>query len=123
MTADYAGPGTAGSRAPDCEVVQLTDAVQDPNRGVTYLADDRGGTREGTALDDALLGGTGADTLRGRGGNDVLWGLRLAGVTSTQPDVAGRRCRETTPSTADRGRSASPAARATTSSRAASATT
>ena len=87
VTADYAGPGTAGTRSQDCEVVQLTDAVQDPNRGVTYLAKDAGGTREGTALDDVLLGGPGADTLRGRDGNDVLWGLRQAGLTSALPDV------------------------------------
>ncbi len=86
-TADYAGIGTAGTRGKDCEIVEITDAVQDPNRGLTYLAPDGGGPRSGTARDDVLLGGPGADTLRGLGGNDVLWGLRQAGLTSTQPDV------------------------------------
>ena len=87
VTTDYAGPGTAGTRAADCEVVELTDAVQDPNRGVTFLAPNGGSTRDGTALDDVLLGGPGTDTLRGRDGNDVLWGLRQAGLTSVLPDV------------------------------------
>jgi hypothetical protein len=86
-TSDYAGAGTAGSRAADCEIVELTDAVQDPNRGITYLAQDAGGARAGTSLDDVLLGGPGSDTLRGLGGNDVLWGLRQADVTSTLPDI------------------------------------
>ena len=54
--------------------------MQDPNRGLTYLAPDGGGARSGTARDDVLLGGPGADTLRGLGGNDVLWGLRQAGA-------------------------------------------
>jgi hypothetical protein len=86
-TADYAGVDTAGRRAPDCEQVLLTDAVVDPSKGVTYLAGDGGGARTGTALDDVLLGGPGADTLRGLGGNDVLWGLRQAGLSSLLPDV------------------------------------
>jgi len=86
-TADYAGSDSAGRRDRDCEEIQITDAIQDPNKGVTYLAGDAGGARSGTARDDVLLGGPGADTLRGLGGNDVLWGLRQAGLTSTQPDV------------------------------------
>ena len=56
-TADYAGIGTAGTRSKDCEIVEITDAVQDPNRGLTYLAPDAGGARSGTARDDVLLGG------------------------------------------------------------------
>jgi Ca2+-binding RTX toxin-like protein len=86
-TADYASNDTAGRRDRDCETVLLTDAVRDPNAGLTYLATDLGGARSGTALDDVLLGGPGSDTLRGRGGNDVLWGLRQAGLTSALPDV------------------------------------
>ena len=86
-TADYAGSDSAGKRDRDCEEIQITDAIQDPNKGLTYLAADAGGARSGTARDDVLLGGPGPDTLRGLGGNDVLWGLRQAGLTSSQPDV------------------------------------
>ena len=85
-TADYVNTDP-GRYSRDCEIVELTDAVQDPNKGVTYLAPDAGGARAGTARDDVLLGGVGSDTLRGLGGNDVLWGLRTAGLTSSLPDV------------------------------------
>ncbi|WP_354699305.1 hypothetical protein DSM112329_05017 [Paraconexibacter sp. AEG42_29] len=77
----------ATKRVPDCERTVLTDAVVDPNQGAKYLAPDSGGTRTGTARDDLLLGGPGADVLNGGAGNDVLWGLRQAGLTSSLPDV------------------------------------
>lgn len=79
--------GAAEHSYPACEHVLLTDAVPDPNEGTKYLAGDVGGTKNGTAKDDLLLGGPGADTLRGLAGNDVLWGLRQAGLTSALPDV------------------------------------
>ena len=72
----------ASGRSAECETIWLTDALRDPNRGVTYLAGDRGGERSGTARDDTLLGGPGGDTLHGANGNDVLWGLRQPGVSS-----------------------------------------
>lgn len=74
-------------RAPGCERVLLTDDVPDPNQGIKYLAGDAGGAKDGTAKDDILLGGPGVDTLRGLSGNDVLWGLRQAGVTSPAADT------------------------------------
>ena len=76
-----------GKRASDCERLFATDAVIDPNVGIRYLAPDGGGTRAGTTRDDVLLGGLGPDELRGGRGNDVLWGLRQAGQTSSEPDV------------------------------------
>ena len=85
-TEDYAG-GLKIFGFPGCETVFLTDALADPDKGVTYLARDRGGEFDGTGRDDTLLGGPGADTLRGAGGNDVLWGLRQPDVRSTAPDV------------------------------------
>jgi hypothetical protein len=74
-------------RIADCERTFVTDAVLDPNQGVTYLAPDAGGTKAGTTKDDLLLGGPGADTIRAGAGNDVLWGLRQAGLTASTPDV------------------------------------
>ncbi|HTN25374.1 MAG TPA: LamG-like jellyroll fold domain-containing protein [Solirubrobacteraceae bacterium] len=85
-TEDYAG-GLKIFGFPGCETVFLTDALGDPNKGVTYLARDRGGAFDGTAGDDTLLGGPGADTLRGGDGNDVLWGLRQPDVRSAATDV------------------------------------
>ena len=86
-TEDYAGGGSSIRRSADCERVFLSDALADPNKGVTYLARDRGGSFDGTARDDTLLGGPGADTLRGGAGDDVLWGLRQPDVRSTAADV------------------------------------
>jgi hypothetical protein len=86
-TEDYAGGGSQIRRSGDCETVFLSDALADPNRGVTYLARDGGGTFDGTDRDDTLLGGPGADTLRGGKGNDVLWGLRQPDVPSTAADT------------------------------------
>ena len=86
-TEDYAGGGSQIRRSADCEAVFLSDALADPNKGLTYLARDRGGVFDGTARDDTLLGGPGADTLRGGNGNDVLWGLRQPDVRSTARDV------------------------------------
>ncbi len=86
-TSDYAGRGALARQVRECETIWLTDALRDPNRGVTYLAGDRGGERSGTARDDTLLGGPGGDTLHGANGNDVLWGLRQPGVSSSARDV------------------------------------
>jgi hypothetical protein len=89
-TEDYAG-GLKIFGFPGCEAVFLTDALGDPNKGVTYLARDRGGDFDGTAGDDTLLGGPGADALQGGAGNDVLWGLRQPDVKSAARDylIAG----------------------------------
>ncbi len=86
-TADYAGRGMLASYTADCELVRLTDALTDPNKGVTYLAPDAGGEHAGSARDDTLLGGPGPDTLRGGDGDDVLWGLRQPGVPSAARDI------------------------------------
>ena len=85
-TADYAGRGIVAQYAADCESVNVTDALDDPNKGVTYLAPDAGGARRGSDRDDTLLGGPGADTLSGGDGNDVLWGLRQPDVVSFARD-------------------------------------
>jgi Ca2+-binding RTX toxin-like protein len=74
-------------RIADCERTFVTDAVLDPNQGITYLAPDIGGAKAGTTKDDLLLGGPGADTIRAGAGNDVLWGLRQAGLTASTPDI------------------------------------
>jgi hypothetical protein len=80
---------TAESRAATagCERTYATDAATDPARGETYLAPDGGGEKSGTARDDLLLGGPGADTLHGGAGNDVLWGLREVLPVRPAPDV------------------------------------
>ena len=85
-TADYTGRGVSAYYSGNCETVWLTDALPDPNKGITYLATDAGGKREGTARDDTLLGGPGADALQGGAGNDVLWGLRQPDVKSVARD-------------------------------------
>jgi Ca2+-binding RTX toxin-like protein len=84
---DYAGRGAQTRYGNDCETIWATDALSDPNKGVTYLAPDRGGKYVGTQRDDTLLGGPGADALVGGSGNDVLWGLRQPDVTSSATDV------------------------------------
>ena len=90
-TADYTGRGVSAYYSGTCETVWLTDALPDPNKGITYLATDAGGKREGTSRDDTLLGGPGADALQGGAGNDVLWGLRQPDVKSVARDylIAG----------------------------------
>ncbi len=85
-TADYSGRGVSASYSGNCETVWLTDALPDPNKGITYLAGDRGGKREGSSRDDTLLGGPGSDALQGGAGNDVLWGLRQPDVKSAARD-------------------------------------
>jgi Ca2+-binding RTX toxin-like protein len=84
--ADYAGRGIV-TRYTGCETVELTDALDDPDKGITYLAPDAGGARTGTAQDDTMLGGPGPDALHGGAGDDVLWGLRQPGVQSYATDV------------------------------------
>jgi len=86
-TSDYAGRGIQKGYKHDCETIWITDALHDPNKGVTYLAPDAGGSRRGTGRDDTLLGGPGPDALHGSRGNDVLWGLRQPDVKSAAPDV------------------------------------
>jgi Ca2+-binding RTX toxin-like protein len=86
-TGDYVGRGVFVSPPAGCETIWLTDALRDPNKGVTYLAPDPGGERDGTARDDTLLGGPGPDTLHGGAGNDVLWGLRQPDTRSSQRDI------------------------------------
>ncbi len=84
---DHDGGRSRIRRSGDCESVFLSDALADPNKGVTYLARDRGGSFDGTDRDDTLLGGPGPDSLRGGRGNDVLWGLRQPDVRSNATDV------------------------------------
>ena len=86
-TADYAGRGILATWSGDCEDVKVTDTLADPNKGMTYLAPDGGGSRTGGPRDDTLLGGPGADALHGLDGDDVLWGLRQPGVQSFAQDV------------------------------------
>ena len=85
-TADYSGRGVSAYYSGNCEAVWLTDALPDPNKGITYLATDGGGKREGSSRDDTLLGGPGSDALQGGAGNDVLWGLRQPDVRSSARD-------------------------------------
>jgi Ca2+-binding RTX toxin-like protein len=85
-TSDYVGRGV-GRQYGGCETVWLTDALVDPNKGLTYLAYDFGGKKQGSERDDTLLGGPGPDALYGGAGNDVLWGLRQPGVTSVARDI------------------------------------
>ncbi|MEY2535805.1 MAG: hypothetical protein QOF29_3715, partial [bacterium] len=70
----------------NCESVIEADAVTDPAKGEKYLAQDAGGTKQGTDRDDNLLGGVGADRILGLGGDDVVWGMRFADRDSSLPD-------------------------------------
>jgi Ca2+-binding RTX toxin-like protein len=84
--ADYAGRGIV-TKYTGCETVELTDVLNDPDKGITYLAPDAGGARTATKQDDTLLGGPGPDVLHGGDGDDVLWGLRQPDVQSYAADV------------------------------------
>ncbi|WP_205698155.1 calcium-binding protein [Conexibacter sp. SYSU D00693] len=77
---DYRSRALQGAAGTACEQVFITDALQDPTRGVTYLAPPEGASHVGTSKDDVLLGGLGPDHLRGGAGNDVLWGMRIEGA-------------------------------------------
>jgi Ca2+-binding RTX toxin-like protein len=74
-------------RVRGCEHVVLTPAPpRDPARGITWLAPLRGASKKGSARNDTLLGATGPDRIRGRHGQDVIWGNRLHGDRSTALD-------------------------------------
>ena len=61
-----------------CEhVIRQAAAAPPPTRGVKRYAGPSGALLEGTERNDNLLGGRGADTILGRGGDDVIWGNRL----------------------------------------------
>src|SRR3954447_17472699 len=74
-------------RVAGCEQIVAAAPVADPTKGVKYLAKDSGGRKQGTELDDNLLGGTGADQIFGLDGNDIIWGKYQAGRASSASDV------------------------------------
>ena len=75
-------------RISDCEhVVAQVAADPPPTRGVKRFAGAGGAVLEGTERNDSLLGGAGSDTIRGRGGDDVIWGNRLPNGPRTGADT------------------------------------
>src|SRR6476661_4688977 len=53
-----------------CEQVVEAEAVLDPSKGTTWLANVGGGKRTGTDRNDNLLGSHGSDRISGNGGDD-----------------------------------------------------
>ena len=74
-------------RVAGCEQIVAAAPIADPTKGVKYLAPDGGGRKQGTELDDNLLGGTGADQIFGLDGNDIIWGKYQAGRASIAHDL------------------------------------
>jgi Ca2+-binding RTX toxin-like protein len=50
---------------------------RDPALGITWLGPIGGARKNGTSRNDTLLGSRGPDLIRGRGGDDVIWGNQL----------------------------------------------
>jgi len=66
----------AGGRFRHCEQIVESPPVVDPSKGVKRMTADGGGSATGSERNDNLLGSWGPDTLRGLGGNDIIWANR-----------------------------------------------
>jgi hypothetical protein len=70
-------------RIRNCENIIEQAPVFDPNKGETWINRSGDASKTGTNLNDNLLGGPGNETIKGLGGDDIIWGNHLPDGSGT----------------------------------------